>query len=228
MEQQRVYRRTPARRRNSILRFEWVRLLLFYILPFVVVNLIIFFLVTTKPSYELNIDDTNDYRTTDLTFTITSFMPLRSVTITLDGEPLDLTQIGRKKSYRSTITHNGVLEIHMENFNHMAITGYAVIDVLDNELPDVTSYTLTEDHLTLWLSDTQSGIDYDSLSAVTGDGRIIAPLSIDRNAGTAVFAIDTTGLTVTIRDMSGNEYQPSFSLTEVIEEADNAATHPAE
>ena len=227
MEQQRAYRRTPARRRNyNILRLEWVRLLLFYILPFIVVNLIIFFLVTTKPGYDVTIADTNDYRTTDVTFTITSFMPLRSVTITLDGEPLDLTQIGRK-SYRSTVTRNGVLEIHMENFNHMAITGYKVIDVLDNELPDVTSYTLTDGQLTLWLSDTQSGIDYENLSAVTGDGRKIAPLSVDKNAGTAVFEIDTTGLTVTVKDMSGNEYQPVFSLTEVIEEADNA-THPME
>lgn len=227
MEQQRAYRRTPARRRNSILRLEWVRLLLFYILPFVVINLIIFFLVTTKPSYEVTIANTNDYRTTDVTFTITSFMPLRNVTITLDGEPLDLTPVGRK-SYQSTVTRNGVLEIHMENFNHMAITGYEVIDVLDNELPDVTSYTLADGQLTLWLSDTQSGIDYESLSAVTGDGREIAPLSIDKNAGTAVFEIDTTGLTVTIKDMSGNEYQPAFSLTEIIEEADNDAIHPAE
>ena len=227
MEQQRAYRRTPARRRNSILRLEWVRLLLFYILPFVVVNLIIFFLVTTKPSYEVTIADTNDYRTTNVTFTITSFMPLRNVTITLDGEPLDLTQIGRK-SYQSTVTRNGVLEIHMENFNHMAITGYKVIDVLDNELPDVTSYTLADGQLTLWLSDTQSGIDYENLSAVTGDGREITPLSVDKNAGTAVFEIDTTGLTVTIKDMSGNEYQPSFSLTEIVEEADNDAIRPAE
>ena len=227
MEQQRAYRRTPVRRRNSILRLEWVRLLLFYILPFIVVNLIIFFLVTTKPGYEVTIANTTDYRTTDVTFTITSFMPLRNVTITLDGEPLDLTPVGRK-SYRSTVTRNGVLEIHMENFNHMAITGYEVIDILDNELPDVTSYTLADGRLTLWLSDTQSGIDYENLSAVTGDGRVIAPLTVDRNAGTAVFEIDTTGLTVNVRDMSGNEYQPAFSLTEVIEEADNNAIRPAE
>ena len=198
--QQQPYRRTPAKKRHSILRLEWVRLLLFYILPFVVINLLIFFLVTTKPSYEVKIANTNDYRTTDVTFTITSFMPLRSVTITLDGEPLDLTQIGRR-SYRSTVTRNGVLEIHMENFNHMAITGYEVIDVLDNELPDVTSYTLTGHELTLWLSDTQSGIDYEGLSAVTGDGRVVQPLSVDKNAGTAVFEIDTTGLTVTVKDL---------------------------
>lgn len=227
MEQQYAHRRPPARRRSSILDKEWVRVLLFYILPFVIVNLIIFFLVTTKPSYEVAVANTDDYRTTDVTFTITSFMPLRNVTITLDGEPLDLTRVGRK-SYRSTVTRNGVLEIHMENFNHMAVTGYEVIDVLDNELPDVTSYTLTDGQLTLWLSDTQSGIDYENLSAVTGDGRAIAPLSVDKNAGTVVFQIDTTGLTVSIKDMSGNEYQPTFSLTEITEEADNDAIHPAE
>ncbi len=228
MEQQRAYRRTPARRRNSILQLEWVRLLLFYILPFVVVNLIIFFLVTTKPGYEVTIAKTNDYRTTDITFTITSFMPLRNVTITLDGEPLNLTQIGRK-SYQSTITHNGVLEIHMENFNRMAVTGYEVIDELDDKPPEITPVLPpTDGHVTLQLIDTQSGVDYENLSAVTGDGRQIAPLSVDKTAGTATFEIDTTGLTVIIRDMSGNEIQQTLSLEEKTVEADNDAARPAE
>lgn len=225
--EQHTYRHAPAKKRENILRLEWVRLLLFYILPFVVVNAIIFFLVTTKPSYSVDIANTNDYRTTDVTFTITSFMPLKNVTITLDGEPLDLTQVGRK-SYRSTVTHNGILEIHMENFNHMSITGYEVIDVLDNELPDVVSYTLEDGMLTLWLSDTQSGIDYENLSATTGDGDVISPLSVNKEAGTVVFPADASGLTVTIRDLSGNEYQPSFSVTEIVEDADDSTAYQAE
>lgn len=225
--EQHAYHRAPARKRKSILQIEWVRTLLFYILPFIAVNLVIFFLVTTKPGYSVNIANTDDYRTTDVTFTITSFMPLKSVTITLDGEPLDLTKVGRK-SYVSTVTHNGILEINMVNFNNMSITGYEVIDVLDDELPDVTSYTLSDGMLTLWLSDTQSGIDYDGLTATTGDGAVAKPLSVDRNAGTAVFQIDSSGLTVTVRDLSGNEYQPSFSVTEIVEEADNASMYQAD
>ncbi len=219
--EQRPRRRTPAKKKKSIFQYEWVRTLLFYILPFVVINLVIFFLATTRPSYALDVADTADYRTTELTFTITSRMPLKSVTITLDGQPLDLTQAG-KRSYKATIVQNGVLEIHMENFNGMAITGYEVIDILDKESPDVISYSVNEGLLTLTLSDTQSGIDYDHLTATTSDGRIITPVSINRESGIVIFQMDPNGLAVSILDMSGNEYLPSFSLTQ-IDEAENSS-----
>lgn len=215
MEQRAYYRRTPQRRR-SILSFEWVRLLLFYILPFIVINLLIFFLVTCKPAYEVEVNGTDDYRTTDVTFSITSHMPLKTVTIRLDDEPLDLVQVGRK-SYRSTVTHNGILEVHMENFNGVAVTGYEIIDILDNQLPDVIDYDVEDGLLTLVVSDSQSGIDYDNLTATKADGQIISPVSIDKNTGTVIFEMDPAGLIVNVRDMSGNEYQPSFSVT-VIEE----------
>ncbi len=221
-------RRRPAPQyKEPFFNRDRVQFLLFYILPFIVINLIIFFVVTAKPGYQIDIGETKDYRTTDVTFTITSHMPLKNVTISLDGDPLDLTKAG-KRSYISTVTHNGVLEVHMENFNGMSITGYEVVDILDNELPDVTSYNVADNRITLWLNDTQSGIDYENLSAVTGDGRTIQPVSVDRSAGTAVFDIDATGLTVTIRDMSGNEYQPSFSVTEIVQDADNTSTLPAQ
>ncbi len=219
--EQRAYHRRTAQRRRSILSYEWVRLLLFYILPFVVVNLLIFFLVTCKPSCEVEVTGTDDYRTTEVTFTITSHMPLKNVTIRLDDEPLDLVQIGRK-SYRSTITHNGILEIHMENFNGVAVTGYEVIDILDNQLPDVVNYSMEDGVLTLVVSDSQSGIDYDNLTASKSDGQIITPTSIDKNTGTVTFDMDPNGLIVNLRDMSGNEYQPSFSVTVVEEGADSS------
>ncbi len=221
--EQRTYHRRTAPRRRSLLSYEWVRILLFYILPFVVINLLIFFLVTCRPSYEIDLDGTDDYRTTDVTFTITSHMPLKTVTIRLDDEPLDLVKVGRK-SYRSTVTHNGILEVHMENFNGVEVTGYEVIDILDNQLPDVVNYTMDNGILTLMLSDSQSGIDYEGLTAVKSDGQVIAPISIDKNTGTVTFEMDPAGLIVNVRDMSGNEYQPSFSVNYVEEGAEQSDT----
>lgn len=220
--EQRAYHHHTVQRRRSILSFEWVRVLFFYIVPFVVVNLLIFFLVTCRPTYEVNVDDTADYRSTDVTFTITSHMPLKTVTIRLDDEPLDLVQVG-KKSYRSTVTHNGILEVHMENFNGVAVTGYEIIDILDNQLPDVVDYHVENGFLTLVVSDSQSGIDYEGLSAIKSDGQTIRPVSVDKNTGAVVFEMDPAGLVVNVRDMSGNEYQPSFSVTVVDEGAAQSA-----
>ena len=120
---QHTYRRRSSFSLEQLLQIPGIRLLLFYILPFLVINGLIFFLVTAKPKYELTVGETHDYQTTDITFSITSHMPLKTVTITMDSQPLDLVKTGNK-TYQATISKNGILEIYMENFNGMAIYGY--------------------------------------------------------------------------------------------------------
>ena len=59
----------------------------------------------------------------------------------------------------------------------------------------------------------QSGIDYEGLQGTTADGTVVLPLTIDKSTGTVVFPIDQGDLTVSVRDLSGNEYLPHFSVT---------------
>ncbi len=204
----------PYKCNNSFPSSDLVQLLLFFILPFIVVNSIIFFLVTTKPKYEVVIEGTNDYRTTDVTFTIKSIMPLKEVTIKMDSEPLDLVKIG-KKTYRSTISHNGSLEVYMKNFNGMALLEYEHIDILDDEPPAIEDYVSEDGLLSFTVVDVQSGIDYASIVAHTSSGQQILPLSVDKATGRVSFQMDPNGLSVSVRDMSGNEYLTTFSLNEL-------------
>lgn len=208
---QRTYRRTVSRRTPGFLDSQPVRLLLFYILPFIVVNSIIFFLVTAKPKYELIVGQTNDYQTTTVTFTIKSHLPLKNVTITLNSQPLDLVKTGNR-SYQATISSNGILDVYMQNFNGMSLSEYEVVDILDDNAPELVDYSIEEDILTLTVKDTQAGIDYGSLHAITSSGQVIEPLSVDKAAGIVSFQMDPAGLTISIKDLSGNEYQPTFSL----------------
>lgn len=218
--------RTPQSRQRPQKSFQWsllenqtARTILFYILPFLAVNGLIFFLVTAKPSYEIEISSTHDYRTTDVTFTITSHMPLKTVTLTLDSQPVDLVRTD-KRSYTTTVTHNGVLEVYMENFNGMVTSGYELVDVLDNETPDITSYSMENGILTMTVSDSQSGINYDSIHGTRSDGTLVEPLSIDKNTGVIVFDMGQERLSVSISDLSGNEYLPSFSIGQTDENGD--------
>lgn len=210
----RTYNSSRQYKYNSFPSPDLIQLLLFFILPFIVVNSIIFFLVTTKPKYEVVIEGTNDYRTTDVTFTIKSIMPLKEVTIKMDSQPLDLIKVGRR-TYRSTINHNGSLEIYMKNFNGMALLEYEHIDILDDEPPAIEDYVAEDGLLSFTVIDTQSGIDYSSISALTSTGQQVLPLSIDKATGRISFQMDPAGLSVSIRDMSGNEYLTTFSLNEL-------------
>ncbi len=212
MSQRTTYRRTAMPRSSySILDSDLVQLLLFYILPFIIINAIIFFLATTKPKYELSVAETNDYRTTTVTFSIKSYLPLKEVTITLNSEPLDLTRTG-KNTYTAVISTNGILDVYMKNFNGMSLSEYEVIDILDDGAPELVSYDVNEGILTLTVKDTQSGIDYSSLYATTTSGTVVQPLSVDQANGLVTFQLDPGGLTVSIKDLSGNEYLPSFSV----------------
>lgn len=100
---QRTYRNLRPYKYNNSTSSDLIHLLLFYILPFIIVNAIIFFLATTKPDYELTISGTNDYRTTTITFTIKSIMPLKEVTIKMDTQPIDLVKVG-KRNIRPPLT----------------------------------------------------------------------------------------------------------------------------
>lgn len=221
----RTYNSSRQYKYNSFPSPDLIQLLLFFILPFIVVNSIIFFLVTTKPKYEVVIEGTNDYRTTDVTFTIKSIMPLKEVTIKMDSQPLDLIKVGRR-TYRSTINHNGSLEIYMKNFNGMALLEYEHIDILDDEPPAIEDYVAEDGLLSFTVIDTQSGIDYSSISALTSTGQQVLPLSIDKATGRISFQMDPAGLSVSIRDMSGNEYLTTFSLNE-LDPAESGESLPA-
>lgn len=221
---QRTYRNPRPYNYNSFPSSDFIQLLLFFILPFIIINSIIFFLVTTKPKYEVVIEGTSDYRTTDITFTIKSIMPLKEVTIKMDSQPLDLVKVG-KRTYRSTINHNGSLEIYMKNFNGMALLEYEHIDILDDEPPAIEDYVSDDGILSFTVIDTQSGVDYSSITAQTSTGQQILPLNADKATGRISFQMDPNGLSVSVKDMSGNEFLTTFSLNE-LDPMDSGETSP--
>ena len=112
----------------------------------------------------------------------------------------------------------------MENFNGMSVSNYEVVDILDDEAPSITSYDMNEGQLTVVVTDSQSGIDYDSLYGTAPDQTVVLPSSIDKTTGTVVFPIDQNGLTLSIKDLSGNEYLPSFSVVKGEDTDNNPAT----
>lgn len=211
---QHTYRKAATRKKSSSRLVDFFQLLLFYILPFIVINSALFFAVTAKPNYELLVAPTQDYRSTTVTFTILSHMPLKTVTITFNEEPLDLVKVG-PKSYQATITKNGILDVFMQNFNGMSVSNFEVVDSLDDEAPGITFYDMEEGILTLVVDDSLSGIDYDNLYATAADGTVVTPDSVDPVTGMVTFPIGEGGLTVSIKDLSGNEYLPNFSVVKV-------------
>ena len=119
-------------------------LLLFYILPFVLFNSILFYCVASSPKISLEVQDTNDYLSTEASMTIESWFPTKSISFNMDGEELEPVK-GKRRTYTVPITRNGVLEVTVVNLNGMSSTVFRHVNVLDDIPPSFENATLDED-----------------------------------------------------------------------------------
>ena len=202
------YRRSGRHRQKPA--SEWPHILLFYILPFIVFNAIVFHLVTAKPRFELTVADTSDYQTTTATLTMKSWLPAKSIVLELDGENLELTK-DKKRTYTTTLHRNGSLQAIVTNFNGMPADSIKYVNILDDTPPTFSASHIEEGVLTVTLTDSQAGINYDSVYALNSTGERVLPLVANRDLNTFSFTMDSAGLRIFVQDMAGNESQGSFT-----------------
>ena len=193
-------------------------LLLFYILPFIVFNSILFYCVASSPKINLEIQDTKDYLSTQASMTIESWFPTKSISFNMDGEELEPVK-DKRRTYSVPITRNGVLEVTVVNLNGMSSTGFKHVNVLDDIPPSFENATLEDGILMLRVTDSQSLVNSDAIYAVDSAGIQHAPLSVERiedtidntTAYSITFEMDLNGLHVYVQDKAGNEAQKTFT-----------------
>ena len=204
------------KKKNPYTRTSWkdnpvLRNLIFFVLPFLVINGLIFFFAVYTPKVELDVGDTTDYNSVDVTVRIHSLLPLKNSSITLDSAPLEMERDGQ--TYTATLTANGVVEVTAESINGMSRTVFEHVMVLDDTAPTVDEdYTLNSNFLTITVSDSLSGVNYDELYGRDEDGERVEPTSIDQETGTVVFPMSGNTITVHIEDFVGNAAEPSYSI----------------
>lgn len=211
MEQKRpASRRQPERYRKKSSSDGWVHTLLFYILPFLVVNGLLFYAVIAPPRLSLTVADSADFISTEVTLKIKSWFPTKSVTMTIDGEPVKLTK-GKGRTYSVTVYKNGSIDARVTNLNGMPgmITGH--INVLDENAPTFKDSKLEDGILTVTLSDSQSGVDFDSIYALNSSGERIEATMKNPEINAKSFVMDPAGTQVYAKDKVGNEVHQAFT-----------------
>ena len=204
------------KKKNPYNRTSWkdnpiLRSLVFYILPFFVINGLIFFFAVYTPSIELTVGDTTDYQSVEVSFRVKSLLPVKHTTVTLDSQPLEVTKEG--KEYHATLTSNGVIQISTESINGMSRTVFEQVNLLDDTPPTIEEdYTLDSNFLTITVSDALSGVDYDNIYGLDEDHQQVEPFSVDQSTGTVVFPMNGNTIVVHIQDFAGNVAEPSYSI----------------
>ncbi|MFW6679659.1 hypothetical protein ACOAOT_18675 [Lacrimispora sp. AGF001] len=203
-------RRTSSGYRRDNGKSGFLSVLLFYVLPFIVINGIIFLLVTARPKAEITIGESSDFISTTMELKVKSLLPIKTMEVSLDSTPIELTKTGGS-TYKTTLKNNGTLEVKLTGFNKMKSVSYETVNVLDDTPPAVKDNVLENGILSFRLEDTQSGVDYSSITASDEDNADILPLSIDRSTGLVTFEIKKENITITAKDKIGNELHVTFT-----------------
>ncbi len=194
-------------------RSSFVNFLLHYALPFILINLVIFYAATAQPDFELLVNDPGDFASAEISIRIKSHFPKKEFKVLLDSEPVELTK-DDSGAYTATLLRNGTLEVSLTNRNLMNKTVYESIDCIDDAPPIITEDDAAAGFVTMYIEDTQSGVDYESIYAVDGEGRRLTPALIDEGEGLVGFYYESIPLEVHVSDMIGQECIATFGAAE--------------
>ena len=183
---------------------------LFYVIPFLLLNLLIFFLVTLRPKFKLHIEESVDFRSAEIELEMHPRLPLAAFDIKLDDTPLNLENLGGGH-YKTSVDKNGTLEVTIRYINGMSRTQYEHIGSIDDQPPLISGEELDGNMLTVSFDDAQSGVDYDSIYGMDANEERVLPRSIEYAAHIAVFQITTDRLEIHASDKLGHEAVCNFS-----------------
>lgn len=205
---------------------KWQRALFFYILPYLVVNGIIFLLVTATPKVSLKVGDTVNYRTTEVNFTVKSLLPLKSLSASLESEPIKFEKSG--STYRAEVSHNGNFYVETTALNGMRTSSFVTVNVLDDTPPsiDESSCKIEQGDLTFVITDVESGVNFDTIYGIYDGSKEVKPTHIDRETGSVTIPMYTDSIELHFEDMVGNAQ--AGTITATVEGAGGSRTKETE
>lgn len=137
---------------------------------------------------------------------VDSFMLVERVSASIDGSNIPVYETDAHV-YSIEPTKNGQMAVTVTLVNKQTRTEYIDVTAVDREVPVVTSCTRDDDHIYLYLSDWDSGVDFPAIQAVSLSGTAVIPDSMDPVAGCVIFTGVTESLNVFVPDLAGNKLQ---------------------
>ena len=182
----------------------FVSLLLFWILPFLLINAILFFALTSQPKFEVTVEDPGDYQTANVIVKIKSFFPNNGVAAALGGEPIELKET-EKNTYEAQVHTNGTVTVEVVNKNGMNKIVYETVSCIDDAPPTITEADRATGFVSVYIEDSQAGVDFDSVYAYDSLGQTLEPSLIDEGESLVAFYYDANGIEIHACDKMGKE-----------------------
>lgn len=189
------------------------RFFFFFLFPYLIINGAILYLAISRPTVSTDDPDTSDYKSASIRIRLHSLLPIKNVKATLEGEPVELKQDG--EDYIASLSDNGNLNIRAESINWMSDSVNVQVSLLDRTGPviDKDSVDIGSGYVEFQVSDTQSGVSFDSIYGVDSDGDNVKPIDINKESGGVTMPMKAESITVYLSDQAGNQSTGKFSLS---------------
>lgn len=199
----------PLQNRSSS---GFIRFLFGFLFPYVLINGTILCLVIAKPKITAGEPDTRDYKNASIEISVESLLPLKDFSATIEGVNVDISKEGG--SYIANVTKNGNLLLTVSSVNGMTDSTHVQVNLLDESPPDIDqeSLILEAGYLEFKTEDLQSGVNFDSIYGIDGDGDRVKPSGVNPSTGVVSFSLKSPTIEVHVSDMAGNEITGNFTI----------------
>ncbi|MCQ2609523.1 MAG: hypothetical protein MJ151_01855 [Lachnospiraceae bacterium] len=180
-----------------------------FLIPYVLINGLIFFFIVSKPHINI-ITDTTSTKNDHVRFNVQSILPIIKLSVTKDEKPIEYIKDGN--DYIIPITSNGGIKIEATSINRATTPTFIEVNTIDDVSPviNIEDATFALGTLTITVTDNDSGINYDEAYGTT-NGKTIKPIFIDKSTGTLKFKVDKgLSITIHIEDNIGNTTETTF------------------
>lgn len=164
------------------------------------------------PKYEIGEVTMNEQNLPVYTIDVTSRLPVRTVEVQMDGEPVQLYEKDAK-TFAVEPRHNGVMEIRVTAVNRQTTMRSVQVTGVDDVGPKLLTSRIDESRVYLQMAENGTGIAYENVYAQgRTSGDIVVPESYDRQTGTIIFELPKEIWDVYIPDNRGNALHLSMEM----------------
>ena len=189
-----------------------LRIFFGFLIPYVLINGIIFFLFIQTPKIQVIDQDSKDYEENKIKFSIDCLLPITDVKTYFQEAEIAYSKLGN--TYVIDAENNGTYQIKVMALNRASVNSIVEVETQDGVAPtiDLNSAIITGNTLILSVHDDQSEINYDNLYATLENGDKLTPTYVDKSSGTVQFQI-TEGkkIVIHVEDTFGNHSETSFT-----------------
>ena len=183
-----------------------------FLLPYLLINGIIFFIYTEVPRINIR-EQADDKQLSKIEWTIDSKLPVIDVKVECLDVEVPYTKSGNVYSIDAPTV--GTYKITAKALNQLTAVSSCSIESLDESAPIIhtESAIIANGTLTITISDNQNAINFDSIYAKDENGNMISAMSMNQDTGSVQFNVSgLSSIIIHAEDLSGNSSETNLSF----------------